>query len=607
MTMALLSDLANHVWQSTLILAGACGLAWLLRRNSAEARFRIWLAASLKFLVPFAPLIAVGRAIGWPSPTTMPQPMLSTALNTINQPFVRPPTIVSQMPAITVTPVALPGWAELLTALWLGGCVVVLAMWTIRWLRVAAIVRASASLTDVDLLARLRRAERAVGIWRPLRAVVSDAEIEPGVFGIVRPVLVWPRGLSDHLQGQQIDGVLIHELAHVRRHDNLTAALHLVVEALFWFFPPVWWLERQLVRERELACDRAVMTAGSDPTSYAESILRTCELYAESPLACVSGVTGSDLKKRIAAIVRGDAGDALGFTRRAIIAAMTIVAIAMPLTLGVLQAPMLLAQTQVAAALPSFEAASIKRNASGESGGSFGSRGSQLVVTNNTLFNIIRNAWGIQANQILGGPDWVRSDAERFDITAKAPDGAKPDQMLRMAQALLAERFKLKIHRESRDVPIFALVMARADRKLGPHITPAAFDCTALRAAIARGERPTPPAPIGDRPACGARTVPGRFLIGGYPMADFARNLSSFVGGRPVVDRTGLTGIYDLELTWTPEAPPAGRDGALPAGVDPNGPSVFTALIEQLGLKLEATTGPVEVLVIDSADHPTPD
>jgi bla regulator protein blaR1 len=607
MTVALLSDVANHVWQSTLFLAGACGLAWLLRRNSAEARFRIWLAASLKFLVPFAPLIAFGRAIGWPSPTTMPQPMLSTALNTLNQPFVRPSTIVSQMPATPVATVAGPSWPEVLAAIWLTGCAFVLVVWTIRWFRVAAIVRASSPLTDVDLIARLRRAERAMGVRRPLRAVVSDAEIEPGVFGIMRPVLVWPRELADHLQGHQIDGVLIHEVAHVRRRDNLTAVLHLVVETVFWFVPPVWWLGGQLVRERELACDRAAVTAGSDPRSYAESILRTCELYAESPLACVSGVTGSDLKKRIAAIVRGHAGDALGLGHRAIIAATASVAIGMPVALGVLQAPMLLAQTVVAAQVPSFEAASVKRNTSGEQRASFGPRGSQLVVVNNNLFNIIRNAWGIQGNQILGGPDWVRSDGERFDITAKVPEGAKPAQMLLMMQALLADRFKLKVHRETREVPVYALVMARPDRKIGPQMAPAAFDCTALRAAIERGERPTPPTPNGDRPACGARTVPGRFLVGGYPIADFARNLSGFLGGRPVIDRTGLTGIYDLELTWTPEAPPAGRDGTPPPGVDPNGPSVFTAVQEQLGLRLEATTGPVEVLVIDSADRPTPD
>jgi bla regulator protein blaR1 len=607
MTLALLSDVANHLWQSTLVLGAACALAWLLRRNGARVRFGIWTVASLKFLVPGAPLIAAGRAIGWPSPTMMPQPTLSAALNAINQPFAMPLPMMSGAPATPAAALATPDWPVALAAVWLTGSIVVFAMWTMRWSSVAAIVRRSAPVTDPEVIARLRRAEATIGITHPLRAIVSDAAIEPGVFGIVRPVIVWPRDLGAHLTGEQIDGVLVHELAHVRRHDNLTAALHLAVEAIFWFFPPVWWLERQLMRERELACDQEVLTAGRDPKSYAESILRTCELYAESPLTCLSGVTGADLKQRIAAIARGDGGDALGFTRRAIIAATAAVAVAMPLAIGVLQAPMLLAQAPGLGPLPSFEVASVKQNTSGVQGASSTARGSQMVVVNDTLFNIVRNVWSIQDNQILGGPDWVRSRGERFDITAKAPEGTRPDQMLLMMRALLVERFRLKVHNETREVPVFALVMARQDRKLGPQIAPAAFDCNALRAAVARGERPTPPPPQGDRPVCGARTAPGRILVGGAPIADIARSFSGFVGGRPVVDRTGLTGIYDFELTWAPEAPPTAPDGAPTAGFDPGGPTLFTAVQEQLGLKLEATTGPVEVLVIDSAERPTPD
>ena len=606
MTLTLLSGVANHLWQSTLVLGVACGLAWLLRRNTARARFGIWLGASLKFLMPFAPLIAVGRAIGWPSSTTMPQSTLSAALNTVHQPFVTPQTITSGVPVTSLTALPIPDWSFAFAAIWLTGSIVFFAVWTMRWLSVAAIVRGSAPLTDSDVTARLRRAEAASGIRHPLRAVVSDAAIEPGVFGIVRPVLVWPRDLGAHLTGEQIDGVLIHELAHVRRHDNLTAALHLAVEAIFWFFPPVWWLERQLIRERELACDHATMTAGSDPHAYAEGIIRTCRVYAESPLTCVSGVTGSDLKKRVAAIVRGHTSEALGLRRRAIIAAAVVAAVAMPVTLGVLQAPMLLAQTQGAGPLPSFEAASIKRNTSGEAGGPYLQiEGSQLVVVNNNLFTIIRTSWNIQPNQILGGPDWVRSDSERFDITAKIPDGTKRDQVRPMAQALLAERFKLKVHRETRELPVFALVVARSDRTLGPQLAVSAFDCKAWSAAMRRGEKVAPPPPNGDKFVCGSKTAPGRILAGGIQIADLAAVLSNFVGGRPVVDRTGLTADYEFDLRWTPEALP-GPSAESFVRVDPDGPSLFTAVQEQLGLKLEATTGPVEVLVIDSAERPTP-
>lgn len=599
MTLTLLSDVANHLWQSTLVLGVACGLAWLLRRNAARARFGIWMGASFKFLVPFAPLIAVGRAIGWPSPTTMPQPTLSAALNTLNQPFVVPLAMTSGVPATPETALTTPEWPAAVAAIWLIGCLIFLAVWMMRWLRVAAIVRGSAPLADSDVTPRLRRAEAVIGVRHPLRAVVSDAAIEPGVFGIVRPVLVWPRDLGAHLTGEQIDGVLLHELAHVRRHDNLTAALHLAVETIFWFFPPVWWLERQLVRERELACDHAAMTAGSDPNAYAEGILRTCRLYAESPLTCISGVTGSDLKKRVAAIVRGHAVEALGFGRRVIIATAAAGAVAMPLMLGVLQAPLLRAQTQIAEPLPSFEVASVKQNKSGErTGPYFRYEGMQFVVVNNNLLTTIRTAWRLPPDQILGGPDWVRSERERFDILAKAPDGTTRSQMPLMVRALLADRFKLKTHLETRDAPIYALVVARPDGTLGPRMSPATFDCTSWLAARNRGERVAPPPPSnGDGLACGLQSSLGS-IRGRSQIADLAFVLSFLdVLDRPVVDRSGLTADYELELRWSPD----------PGRTRSDLPSLFTALQEQLGLKLEATTGPVEVLVIDSAERPTPD
>ena len=255
-------------------------------------------------------------------------------------------------------------------------------------------------------------------------------------------------------------------------------------------------------------------------------------------------------------------------------------------------------------AAPTFEVASIKVNRSGEAGGSFGGRQGQIVVVNYTLRDIIRNAYGVQRYQLVGGPDWLSQD--RFNITAKAPEGAPQGQVLTMMQTLLADRFKLRVHRETRDIPIFALVPARLDRRLGPGMKPAAYDCAAANAARARGETPPPqPAPVGDFPVCGARTNPGRMLVGGYAVADFVRNLGGFAG-RPVIDRTGFTGAYDFELTWTPDEPPP-PGVQLPSWYDPNGPSLQADVQEQLGLKLESMTGPYEVLVIDAVEKPSED
>jgi uncharacterized protein (TIGR03435 family) len=271
------------------------------------------------------------------------------------------------------------------------------------------------------------------------------------------------------------------------------------------------------------------------------------------------------------------------------------------LLLGVLQSPLLSAQTQVAEPVPAFDVASVKPNRSGErTGPYFRYEGSQLVVVNNNLFTIMRGAWGLPPARILGGPDWVRSERERFDILAKAPDGTARPQMPLMARALLADRFRLKTHLETRDLPIYALVVARPDGRLGPQMLPATFDCTSWLAASNRGERVAPPPPNGDPPACGLQSSAGS-IRGRSQIADVAQVLSFLdVLGRPVVDRSGLTADYELELRWTPDADRARR-------VDPDLPSLFTALREQLGLKLEPTTGPVEVLVIDSAERPTPD
>ena len=245
---------------------------------------------------------------------------------------------------------------------------------------------------------------------------------------------------------------------------------------------------------------------------------------------------------------------------------------------------------------------------SGDPGGSFGGRpGGQLLVRNNTLRNIIRNTYGLQNFQIVGGPDWL--DSDRFDIVAKAADDAQPAQMMLMVRTLLADRFKLAVHTETREIPIYALVMARSDGRPGPQLRPAGVDCAAMVAAARGGGAPVPRAPAGERPICGMQTAPGRMMAGGYALPDVARNLSNFAG-RMVVDKTGLAGTFDLDLTFTPGTPDQIPPGPLPPGapaIDPNGPSIFTALQEQLGLKLDSQRGPVELLVIDRAERPTED
>jgi uncharacterized protein (TIGR03435 family) len=274
-------------------------------------------------------------------------------------------------------------------------------------------------------------------------------------------------------------------------------------------------------------------------------------------------------------------------------------------------------QTPQPPASPTFEVATVKPNRSGQPFINFGLQpGGRVSAINVPLKELIRMAYDVQAFQIDGGPGWINSD--RFDVTAKAegdvpplgPGQLGPIQL--MMQNLLAERFSLKVRRETREMPIQALVMARADGKLGPKIESSSVDCAAMmrgRGAGAGGRGTPPPVPRpGEKPECGMFMGPGTVSAGGVSMDQFALMLSGRTQ-RVVQNKTGLTGNYSFSLEFTPDQMPPG--GALingaPAAIDPNGPSLFTALQEQLGLKLESQRGPVEMLIIDSVSQPKPD
>jgi uncharacterized protein (TIGR03435 family) len=249
-----------------------------------------------------------------------------------------------------------------------------------------------------------------------------------------------------------------------------------------------------------------------------------------------------------------------------------------------------------------FEAASIKRNIS--NGPAFMAvSGDRFTATNFPLKIFIRNAFRLQPAQLLGGPDWL--DDEHYDIVAKSSERLTGDVVREMQQTLLYERFKLVTHIETRELPVYLLVLARSDRKLGPRISLTSNDCAPGRAV------PAPSDP--QRPKCNWFSSAGsdgvtRFFSGGITMATFAEALSLRLD-RKVLDRTGLAGYYDFDLSFTPDYGSPAAD--LPPGVvvasNPDLGSVYTVLEEQLGIKLESTRGSVDVRVIDKIDRPTLD
>jgi uncharacterized protein (TIGR03435 family) len=194
----------------------------------------------------------------------------------------------------------------------------------------------------------------------------------------------------------------------------------------------------------------------------------------------------------------------------------------------------------------------------------------------------------------------ARMDADPPPMAPRSPN----DPMILAVRAMLEDRFALSVHRETREMDSYALVMARPDGTPGPALKPTTQDCERLMAAVRAGSPPPSQPESGVR--CGVRTTNGRVLFGGSPMSMFTSGLSGQVG-RIVVDRTGLTGGWDFELRFTPESRSAAPPGPELPPADANAPALFTAIEEQLGLKLQAIKGPVEVVVVDRAERPAPD
>jgi uncharacterized protein (TIGR03435 family) len=230
--------------------------------------------------------------------------------------------------------------------------------------------------------------------------------------------------------------------------------------------------------------------------------------------------------------------------------------------------------------------------------------GGRVNLTNMTLKGMIEFAWNLQPFQISGGPPWI--DSTRYVVTAK-PDGSpKSSEIPAMVQTLLTERFQLVVHHGTEELPIYALVLARKDRTLGPRLTESKEgDCTAFDLSKA----PTRPQPGAARPRfCGTSGVsPNRLSAIGIPIANLAQMLQ-MVLGRTVIDKTGLTGNFDLSMEWSPDETQAMQgppDVPKPPQSDNAGPSIFSAIQEQLGLKLESAKGPVDVLIIDHVERPS--
>ena len=598
MTAPDLSPLANHLWQSTLCVTVAWLLTLALRNNRAAARYWVWLAASVKFLIPFSLLVSAGGHLGWRTTPAIGQPRFSLAMEQISQPFAAPaPIPLPRIGATAVNPVP-----AIVFGVWLCGVAIGIVYWMRRWRRIQSIRRAAMPL-DLNL---------------PIRVMSCGGRLEPGVVGIIRPALLLPEGIMGRLTPAQLEAILAHELCHVQRQDNLTAAIHMLVETIFWFHPLTCWLRLRLIEERERACDEEVVQMGREPQVYAESILKVCEFYLASLAPCAAGVTGGQLKKRIEGIMANRLTERVSRGRKALLAFTAILAMAGPMVVGLINPPRSRAQSGGAFAVPppQFEVASVKLNTTcgARRGGAGPSSPGRINLECQTLLGLMMTAYGVFADgvsvspripDITGGPGWVTSDP--YDIAAKAEgDAPFPRMAGPMLRALLEDRFKLRVHRETKEVPVYFLTVA----KNGPKLEPAKEgSCVPLDpnhppAPIATPGQPRPNYCVAGFQRKGSTMT---LISRGATMEQLTVALLSRILDRPVIDKTGLAGRYDfqIEVEYPPDSGGAGDAGAAQPPAGPDAPSIFEVLQAKLGLKLEPGKGPSEILVIDRVERPT--
>jgi bla regulator protein blaR1 len=581
----MIGELTNHLWQSTIFAVVAGFMTVAFRKNQAQVRYWLWLSASLKFLLPFSLLMSLGNRLEW-APATQNMataPAVTLTMVQMSQPF--PDTLPLPPPTRGTH-----DWAAIaIFGVWAFGFSGVALTRFRGWLRIRAAVRSSSPF-EIPASVEVRS---------------SPGLLEPGVVGLFRPILLLPAGIVERLEPRQLEAVLAHELCHVRRRDNLTSAIHMMVEAVFWFHPLVWWIGTRLVEERERACDEAVLSLGSAPHDYAEGILKVCKSYLESPLSCVSGVTGSNLKKRIEAILAGRVGCDLNFSKKLALIAAGTTALAAPIAVGIVGAPAGRAQSQLAT--PKFEMTSIKSCPAFRKGTLPGwSPGRELHSECTTVQRLIQQAYGLFANThwnlgssltVTGGPAWIRSAF--YEIEAKAEDPQSRATLNGpMLQALLEDRFKLRFHRETREVPVYALTVAEG----GPKLKSFQGSC------IPRDfDKPPSPADCGT-----ARGWGNGFDMKAATMADLCAGFSVLLD-RQVMDETGIAGRFNMHLDLSSEDRGLlNRPRSLPAVSDPTTPAPppvpFYAAknaMKKLGLSLGPAKGPGEFLVIDRVERPS--
>jgi uncharacterized protein (TIGR03435 family) len=597
--------LVHFLWQGlSIALLFASARKMMGRRSSPNGRYLLACAALAAMMA--APL-ATWRLMQQPdaSPAaayqirSIPPAPSTTALAAATLPDSVRATVPSVQPAQFLAWIVIV-WLAGAAAFWVrlaGGWVVAARM------RSMLVRRAPPEWQEA-----LKKLGKQIRLSRPVPLLVSALVQVPTVVGWLRPVVLVPVGALGGLPAEYLEALLLHELAHIRRHDYLVNMLQSVAEALLFYHPAVWWVSGLIRAERELCCDDVAVSASGNALTYARALahLESCR---PSHLSAALAANGGSLADRVARL--------LGKSRPSVRSGLGPVVV----TIAVLLATAVYGLFGQSGTHPAFEVATIKRNVSAQDTaharrGVAYKPGGRIIATNAPLRLLIQFAYAahdspyqghsdpLGVSQVIGGPAWIDSDG--YDIEAKPESNADQKHAWPMLQTLLADRFRLTLHRETRELPLYNLTAKKSGLKLPP-----AKDITCL--SFPPG--PTPQ-PIPGTSDCGyaplflsstSLRIEGRKLH----MADLVRGLARALG-QPVLDETGFTGDFDIDLNYTDEdvlkSPGSAASDNASGSQLPDGPnlSLVFAAMDQLGLKLQAAKGPVEVLVVDHAERPTP-
>ena len=577
--LAFTSALVTFVWQGTLVGVALQLTLWAARRRSPQFRYALSAAA----------LVAL---MALPMVTTMMRydrgddrhaaSVTASQVSVIGQDDVqrivdvnlrRPPS----WSLATLQPWILPMWSF---------GVVLLSLRLVAGGMAVRALRRSASRADDLLRQRVADLASRMGIRRRVEPVTSIRSESPGVIGWLRPLILLPPATVMGLTTTQLDAVLAHELAHIRRHDYAVNIVQMIAETLLFYHPAVWWVSKQLRTERELCCDDEAVRVCGDRAAYARALVTMARLQTPG---MAMGANGGSLPDRVQRLL----GLATDTQRSAAFSGIVIAVALFAITLASVDAQ----QTRAR-----FEVASVKFAAPEDRPGWIAFLPGGLVRgTAVPLQFVIARAYDVPWKQLEGDSELLNL---RYTIQARADVHALPAQgfsieatirahspMLReMLQSLLAERFRLAIHIEKRDSPIYALVISPK----GHRLTPAARNCgpTTVDEAVNGGG---PCGPQGGGPARGYR-------LRNAELSDLADGLSVFLD-RTVVDRTGLSGHFDIDVPpWSTGRPP--RPDSDEPQPDPDGPSIF-AVLQQFGLRLEPSRAPIDYYVVDHVERPT--